>query len=156
MTNIFNIDRSSLDDEWAGQPNLFYDHAEELAHAKKDYEQKKAHVDVIRAKTALDIRRDPKPYKIPRLTDKIVEQLVTTDPKVKRAVNVMNEARHRMDILQAAVTALEHRKRALEGLVSLHGQSYFSSPKVKGDRELNETLEKRAVRRRSLRKDSKS
>jgi len=152
MTSIFNIDRSALDEEWAGQSELFYGCAEQLAHARKEYEFKKSQVDLIRAQTALSIRRDPRPPGIPRLTDKIIEQLVAIDPKVRRAGRMAAEARHAVDILQAAVTALEHRKRALEGLVSLHGQSYFSTPRVKQKTDFADTIEKRAVRRKGIRK----
>ena len=39
-------------------------------------------------------------------------------------------AKHRVDVLSGAVTALDHRKKALENLVDLHGRNYFSTPRI--------------------------
>lgn len=153
MNNIFNIDRAALDEEWAGQPELFYEHAEKLAQAKKELEHRKASLEVLKAKVALDVRRNPADYNIhSRLTDKIIEQVVTVDKRVQKSTIVLQSAQHLVNVLTAAVQALDHRKRALEGLVSLHGQSYFASPRVKGPaNEIAQEMEKRAVRRKGIR-----
>lgn len=153
MDSIFNIDRSSLDEEWAGQPELFYTHAEKLAFAKKELEHRRAQVDIAKAKVSLDVRRNPKEYKIDcRLTDKLIEQVVTVDVRVRRATAALQTSQHAVNILQAAVQALDHRKRALEGLVSLHGQGYFAAPRVKGEsNEIVHEMEKRSARRKGIR-----
>ena len=42
----------------------------------------------------------------------------------------MISTKHKVDVLQVVVDALDHRKKALENLVTLHGMSYFASPKA--------------------------
>lgn len=151
--SIFNIDKSALDEEWSGQPELYNEYAVKLANAKRNLEFRKSQLNVIKAKVALDIRRNPSDYGIPRVTDKIVESLVTVDPKVQKVARLLAKAHHSVDIIQAAVTALDHRKKALEGLVSLHGQNYFSTPRVRGpDQEAFDTLQKKSVRRKGIRR----
>jgi len=68
----------------------------------------------------------------------------------KVAAKEVLRLRHAADVLQAAVTALDHRKKALENLVYLHGQNYFSEPHARdGDsRETVNAATKRAARNR--------
>ena len=65
----------------------------------------------------------------------------------------VSKAYHKVNLTQAAVTALEHRKRALEKLVDLHGQNYFAEPhaKTEGGREHVEQTKKQSARRRASR-----
>ena len=58
-----------------------------------------------------------------------------------------------MDMIQAAVIALDHRKSALERMVSLHGQNYFSTPVISGEGKDNvEEQIKRSVRTKRVRR----
>jgi hypothetical protein len=58
--------------------------------------------------------------------------------------------RHKASVLKVAVTALDQRKKALEKLVDLHGQDYFSTPRAKGEnREKMEELETSLRRKRT-------
>jgi hypothetical protein len=61
------------------------------------------------------------------------------------------DQKHQVDLLQAVVTSLDHRKRALESLVSLHGQDYFSSPRAdSSNQETIDKIQQNAVRRKSI------
>lgn len=150
---IFNIDQNSLNEAFVDQPTMMYDFTSNLAIAKKEYERTKASLGVIRAKVKMDIRRNPKEYGIPgRPADKVVDDLATMDRRVIKASEVMQEARHKAELLQSGVTALEHRKGALEGLVKLHGQGYFAAVHVTGvGREVMEEIQKKAVRKKGIR-----
>ena len=58
--------------------------------------------------------------------------------------------KHSVDVVQAVVTTLDHRKRALESLVTLHGQDYYSTPRVKDAdaRDIIDRVESDAVRKK--------
>jgi hypothetical protein len=50
------------------------------------------------------------------------------------------------------VAALDHRKKALENLVYLHGQSYFSAPTApRGMKDRMDEVEKASVRGKARR-----
>lgn len=66
-----------------------------------------------------------------KITETTVKNAVTSDREVQKARSAIIEAKHEVDVLSAAVSALDQRKRALENLVTLHGQSYFSTPSVR-------------------------
>lgn len=148
--DFFRPDEHRLDQEWLEQPRLFGKHALQLADARREHEETKAERDVIVAEIDMDIRRDPVKYDLPKVTEGSVEKLILLQPRYQKAQRKVIEAKHRVDVLQAVCDALEHRKKALENLVHLHGQDYFSTPTPpKGTREAVEENAKREVRRRT-------
>lgn len=149
------IDEHALDREWVQQPSLYYHYAAELADAQRDYAAAKAAVDVVRADLDSEMRRSPEAYGLAKVTEAALAAALPSQPEVKAAIAEMAEARHRVDILQAAVAALEHRKRALEKLVALRLADYFSSPTApEAAREDVREMEQRARRPRPKRRAS--
>lgn len=145
----FAVDKDSLDEEWVEQPDLFHKYAVKLADARLAIEEAKAELDVTQSELDRDLRADPEAYDIPKVTETALSNAILLQPEYKKALAKVNQARHHQDILQAAVTALDHRKKALENLVFLHGQSYFSSPRARGeDAEGMREAEKKSVRSR--------
>jgi hypothetical protein len=64
----------------------------------------------------------------------------------------MLRAKDRVNKVEAVVTALDHRKKALENLVYLHGQSYFSAPTApRGMKDRMDEVEKASVRGKARR-----
>src|SRR5690606_19360446 len=95
-----------------------------------------------------DIRSDPESFQLEKVTEKAVEATVPLHPKVAKARQSLIEAKHGADVLQAAVNALEHRKRALESLVQLYGMEYYSEPRASGeDADALRDAQKRSARR---------
>jgi hypothetical protein len=139
--NLIEIDGDRLDEEWMSQPTLYYDFAVRLAESKAALVEAKANVDVVRAEISLKIRNDPAKYAVAKLTEKSLEERVEMHARVREAEAAHNQARLDTDILQAAVTALDHRKKALESLVYLHGANYHSEPKARTP-EAKEAVEK--------------
>jgi len=130
MTLRLEIDPLRLDEEWLGQPKQRQVFGELLADAQLELDTAKANLSVAQAETDREIREDPESYGVAKVTENSVATAVTVHPAVKVAVKKMNEARHRVNVLQAAVDGLEHRKRALTQLVELHGQDYYATPKM--------------------------
>ena len=149
------IDRYRLDDEWVGQPELYWEYATAAVEARAVWEQAKARLDVVKAEFDIEIRTNPDDYDLPKVTETVIASTITTQKPVKDAVKAVIVAKEKLGYLEAAVTALDHRKKALEKLVELDARNYFSEPRAKGDsREVMEEVEKRAIRRRGRKKTS--
>ena len=146
-----DVDKLRLDEEWVEQPKLFLTWARKHADALLRVDKTKAYLDVTRADLDAAIRKDPASHGLAKITEKVVENLILGNDEYQAAVKLVIKAKHDVAILATVVEALQHRKRALECLVTLHGQQYFSIPRVSGnDREAMEDME-RAVAHRMLR-----
>lgn len=139
-TSFLQIDPLRLDKEWLGQPELYYQHAENLANARREVDEAKAALDVVAAETDNDVRRRPERYKVDKVTESTVKAAVLRSSAYTAANTQYLEARHRMDVCQAVVTALEHRKRALTMLVELQGRNYFADPAVTATPEVRDAM----------------
>ena len=129
---ILNIDQNLLDREWLNQPRFFFRYAKQLADARRRYEEAKANLKIVAAEADKKVRE-----RATKMDQKVTEAIVTATVQrrddYREAEQAVFTAKHNVDVLDAAVTALEHRKAALENLVRLHGQNYFSTPKASGD-----------------------
>lgn len=154
--DFLHPDKHRLDEEWEKQAPLYFEYARKLERANTKIDESKAEVDVLkneldveRAEVELIIRRKPAKYTgVEKATEAIIAAAVKVHPRVQRAQVKMQEAsrmvivaKNRAGILAAAVKALDHRKKALENLVWLHGQNYFSEPRAK-DEMTSEQMER--------------
>lgn len=155
-SDFLDIDKNLLDDEWIGQPKRYFKWAVQLEDAREDLDNAKAEFELVKADVDLAIRSDPGKYSLPeKITEKMVTAAMLTQLEYQDSQEAFYTAKHRVGILQAAVTSLDHRKKALEKLVDLHGQKYFASPRASEDsRESMEKVEKRSARERSKGKRS--
>lgn len=150
---LFELDETQLDREWVEQPKLYFDYATQLADTKLHYEETKVDLDVVRADLDLAIRANPEDYDLDKVTEKTIESRILQEEEYKSALKKVRQAKHEVDLLQAAVVALDHRKHALQNLVSLHGQQYFAAPRAdEHGREAADDLNKRAARTRRRRR----
>lgn len=133
MSKATEIDLDRLDEEWVNQPASFYEYAIQLADAKLKHANAKSKLDVVTAELDILIRSDPNYYNLDKVTEKALEKVVMIQPSYQKAVKAINESKHTMDVLQAMVDALDHKKKALENLVHLHSMNYFSSPRSNKD-----------------------
>ena len=144
--DFFEPDKNRLDEEWVNQPKIYYEFSEKLTDAKEEVERCKARLGiaeddlkVTKAKLSLRIRRNPEKYfgeYTEKLTEAAIENRILVHSlyaKAKAKIYKLNEeliaANRTVSTFYSAVHALDHRKSALERLVSLHGQNYFSTPK---------------------------
>jgi len=141
----FAVDKDDLDGEWVRQPELYHDYAVKLADARLEMETKKNRLEVIQANLDNEIREDPSEFGLTKVTEGAIKAVIVQHPKYEKALERVNQARHAVDILVAATQALDHKKKALENLVYLHGQNYFSSPRARGeDHQAMEEVSKKA------------
>jgi len=145
--DLISIDPHSLDAEWIEQPRLAHRFAALSAEASKRVEEAKANLELVRADLAQQFRATEG-----KKTEASISEQICLAEEYQQAMSEVVEARYRKDLLQGVCNAIEHRKRALENLVSLFLADYFSTPRnrEKGEegRERVDSFEKKAVRER--------
>lgn len=140
------IDETRLDHEWVHQPEAFYAAAADLAKSRHKVAEAKAGLDVAEALMSRKVRAAPDKYGLSASpTVGAIDGAVKLSAEYAEAVDKLNRAKFRQDMCQALVDALDHKKKALESLVYLHGQNYFSTPKEKPSPE----MERAAVKARA-------
>lgn len=127
------IDSESLDLEWLDQASLFMKYARGAAIARADLDQAKENLDVVRASLDKEIRANPDKFGIEKITETVVSNTIIGLLEFQKANEKFLICKFEVDIAQAAVSAMNQRKDALENLVKLHGMSYFAGPKVPRD-----------------------
>ena len=145
------IDEFRLDEEWVGQPSLYFCWARKQADASLRLDGAKSELDLVRANLDADVRNDPAKYGIIKITEAAVSNVVLGDADHQAATKRVAKAKYDLEVIKAAVNALDHRKSALEMLVRLHGQSYFAEPRADGSSgEGMAEAEKRILRRKGV------
>ena len=135
------IDENSLDLEWLEQPALMMKYSRHAAKMRREIDEVKQNLDIVKAEVDQKIRKNPGKYKIEKVTEGAISSAILVDNDYQEAYSAYLDAKYEADIAQSAVYAFEQRKSALENLVRLHGQQYFAGPKV--PRDLNWEREER-------------
>lgn len=141
----FAIDKNALDDEWLRQSVLVYQYNSQLVEAQSCLQAAKSGVDVTRAEVDGVVRAS-----MEKPTEGKVKAAVESSMEVREAVEELHVIQKDVGMLQAALNALEHKKRALENLVKLHLCRYYEKPHINDDEvddEDVEDFERRATRR---------
>lgn len=128
----FQIDENNLDKEWMRQPSLYSKYARATADARREMDEAKNKLEVVKAEVSIDVRTNPGRFGLAKITEASLSQVVDCCDQVKEAAAELIESRHHHEVLIAAVGAMDHRKKALESLVSLFLADYFSTPRAKG------------------------
>lgn len=132
--DFYDLDKYRLDEEWESQPKLYRRHAMELADAKADSERAEAVKAVVYAEVEQEFRSaNSGAAKAP--TEAAVKAAVITDKRYRDAVESAIQAQHAADVAKVAVDTLNHRKMALENLVSLFLSAYYAKPRARRDEE---------------------
>ena len=142
------IDRLRLDDEWADQPRMFHVWALKVAEYQARYDEVKSELELMQAELGRDIRDQPESYGIDKVTVDAVNGMILTQGEYQVVGRKLNHASHDVQVAKAAVSALEHRKRALTMLVELWIRDYYADPRL---RNMTDD-EKREVRTRGRRR----
>lgn len=136
------IDPDALDVAWIEQSDLYYKYSDALNEAlqwkndcKLKVEQAKDHLENVKASLDIDIRKNPDSYDLPKITEQVVNSAIILEKDYGNALNELYEAKEELNEAQDFVNKLysctmtmEQRKTALEQLVRLLNQQYFSTP----------------------------
>lgn len=126
--NDITIDIDALDMEWLNQANVYYKYSREAAEARKEMDDAYHNHKVISADMELQMKSDPDSFGLPKTSEATIEAAVKDAKKVHKARQEFLDAKYRHDVLMSAVRALEMKKEALENLVRLANQDYFTLP----------------------------
>ncbi len=126
------IDPEALDVEWLQQPSLYVKYSTLASRARQEMEEAKDKIDLIKAEIDKEIRDNPAKFtgEDKKPTEAQITSLIIQDKRFKEVNEEYNELRLNFNILMGIVTGMDHKKSALENLVKLNGQSYFSAPSI--------------------------
>lgn len=129
------IDPNALDVEWLRQPGLVAKYTRLNAEARDNVTRAKDQMEVVKAQVDGELRSgfaagEKKP------TEAAIASMVLQHEKCIGANEEYLKAKLNADLVQAACTALDHKKAALENLVRLYGQQYFAGPREPRDLSL--------------------
>ena len=123
------VDENNLLDEWKGQAAMMLEYSIQLADARQEEDETKAALAVVVAELDAQIRDNPEEYGLQKATESGVFNAIQATEEHQAAVRAHNDARHAVRVLQAAVDALDHRKRTLQGMTDLWLRQYYADPK---------------------------
>jgi len=129
------IDVDALDTEWADQADLARKYAKHLTNTKAEVSRLEERKKTKRSELIVKANKNPLELlnkKSPNAGD--IEAYYRTDREyiqiVKELIDLQEEAEFEELAFQEIAWT---RKKALENLVTLHGQQYFAGPKVPRD-----------------------
>lgn len=125
------INEDDLSAEWLEQPSLYMYYAELHAKALLAKEKASDHIDLVYAQLDSEIRRDWEKWFEKPPTESAIKNWILKQEKHKIALENYHKASYNANVAQAAKTAFDHRRKALENLVSLFISGFHSEPKVK-------------------------
>ena len=141
------IDPDALDVEWVQQATLMGRYAAHAANMKREMDDAKERLDVVRARLDMAIRANPGQYGLEKVTEAAVQSTILLQKEYTEQNEALSTARYEYDMASAAVRAIDTKKTALENLVRLLGASYFAGPKA--PRDLSHEWTERTGRRDS-------
>lgn len=128
--NDIEIDPDALDIAWVKQASLFGEYCMEQAGARAKLDTLKERLDVKVAGLGLKIRSNPATFGLDKVTEASVQAVILLDAKCAKLREEVAVAQYELEVMGAAVRALDQKKSALENLVRLQGQNYFAGPSV--------------------------
>jgi uncharacterized protein (UPF0179 family) len=126
------VDFNNLHFEWVRQVDLAHDYGVELAEASKAVNNAEEVVKVEEAKAANRVRESYAASGGKVTVDQVKFDTVL-DPKYTEAREAIIKLRYELDLVKAAVKAIDDKKRALENAVVLFTREYWSTPVEQGD-----------------------
>ena len=136
---FLQLSRLKLDQHCLEQVEWMDEYVELTADAKQKVEEVEAELTLNDAELYRRCRKDPDKFIEGSVTEPAIKNAVLAHPRHVELVKKVIKAKHALDICTGAVRTLEHRKRMLELMVSLHGQQYFSVPKTEYTSEREQT-----------------
>jgi len=127
------IDPSQLDVAAATQADVFFDWAEKLVRARMYFDREKLRLELITSRLNMNARANPGDFGLAKVTEAGLGDAIRRHPELKDQQKKLLDAREKMLLLEAAVEAMNQRKRMIEVLITLHGQQYFAGPSTPRD-----------------------
>lgn len=129
------IDHNDLEGQWIEQGSIFMYYGEAHADAIETRDADKQRLDLVAAELDEEIRNNWSDFSENKMTEASVKAKILQHARYKKAQKLLNNANHNVNVLASAKTALEHKKKGLENLVSLKIGGFYSEPKIKAARQ---------------------
>lgn len=126
-----SIDKYKLDQECITHSALYYHYSEMAAVAKNQVGILQDNLKLIMGEVNIAIRNKLMKDDV-KITEALVNAEVEKSTKVTDARDELRKAELNLTILQAGVSAFEHRKSQLDNLVKLYCAGYFAMPSSPG------------------------
>lgn len=123
-----SIDIDALDVEWLNQANVYWKYSKACADARNEMDTAYQNAKVAEASIGQQMRTDPEQFGLKKSTEGAVADAMKTHKEVVDAREAHLEAKYNYEVLLSAVRSLEMKKEALENLVRLSQQDYFTLP----------------------------
>jgi len=127
------IDETSLDVECLEQAVLMMKYCRNSAKCEKERDLSKEALGLVKAELDKKIRTSPEKFKLEKVTEGAIAAIILQSDEYKEANEDYLEKCFEFNVASGAVKAVDQRKKMLELLVQLHGQSYFAGPRVPRD-----------------------
>ncbi len=125
-----SIDESALDLELLHLSSLTLKYNIHLANCRLAMDKAKDRMEFVRAEIMSKMRKNPDDFKIGKVTEGALSEALLQQKEYKAEQQAFNSARYDYEVAQAASRSMQDKKTALETLVKLHGQNYFSAPNL--------------------------
>lgn len=153
------IDPDNLDEEIFAQPGLYMKFSETYSIKEKKREKLKNQIEIIRAELDFKIRTSPEKFGLKNLKS-ITETVIKNTIELQETVQEINlkiiKSNYNLNLIKAAITALDHKRRMLEKAVDLYSGQYFSPIKsphpIKGGKRIYRIYREREMNKELNRK----
>ena len=128
---LMHIDESNLEDEWLGQAARYMEMVEANADGQKQLDQLADKLDVTQSTESAVIKHQMEAAG-EKVTEAAVSRALPDRPAIRSLKAQIIDAQRQATIVRGAVTAMEHRKKALEMLVQMQRARGRSEPTTNG------------------------
>lgn len=125
------IDQNNLEKEWLEQPSLYMYYAEAYADAILERDEAKNELERIYCKLDNSLIKDWEKYFDKSPSEQMRKNKIFLNQEYKKALAEFDKCTHNVNLLQAAKYAFDHRRKALEHLVTLLVSGFHSEPTMK-------------------------
>jgi len=154
------IDPDKLDEEIFSQPGLYMKFSEVYADIERKREKLRRKLEILEANCDFEIRTKPERFGLKSLksvTEALVKNTIQKQEEIQELNEKIIQANYDLNIVKAAITSLEHKKKMLEKAVDLYNGQYFSPIKaqhsIKGGKRIYYESIERQIRTKLNAKD---
>ena len=133
-----SLNQHGLDFEWLRQASLYLKYSRLYADAASYRDEAKDSLQNVDAKIDLEIRSDWNDFGFEnKPTEPAIKAAILQDDRHLTAADDLIKNARDMIILKGTITALEHKKAALENLSRLYLSGYWADPRITKDAQDN-------------------
>ncbi len=137
-----SVNRHDLEFEWVRQASTYHFYLVKHAEANQQREEDKDALDQVVARLYDEKRADLGD----KVTETAIKRAIEMEPEYRSVVEQAKQYDHKINLLSAAIKAMEHKKTVLENLTKLHLSNWYAEPtgQSKEDREREEAASRKS------------